>query len=142
MTGERDLKEKYGAYRVWCLIKDKILSGFPPERNKILTYICIYGENFVSEEEYSDYILETYNLFRDEILSADFITLLEYAALVAGSGSDRFMQVLYKWGKDTRSLFKHIPEDVENTVYDFTFVCNLIEEALLKIKMEEENFEA
>lgn len=121
--------------KVWRGIRPKIITGFPPERSKILCFIYIYGENFVPKEEYSAYILEAYDLFRDEIIVDGFLSVLEFATMVAGSGTDNLMKNLYDWAHDDKVRYTRVPYDLANTVYDFEFMCGLITEFIKKNDM-------
>ncbi len=129
------MKDTYNVLKVWRGIRPKIITGFPPERSKILCFIHIYGENFVPKEEYSAYILEAYDLFRDEIIVDGFLSVLEFATMVAGSGTDNLMKNLYDWAHDEKVRYTRIPYDLAKTVYDFEFMCGLITEFIKKNDM-------
>lgn len=127
------MKDTYNVFKVWEIIKPKLLTGFPPDRSKVLCYIYIYGKFFVDKESYSKYLLEAYDLFRDIILVDGFLSVLEFATIVAGCGSDELMQNLNDWAHDDSIRFTHVPCDLTETVYDFDYMWSLITEALAKI---------
>lgn len=127
------MKDTYNVRKVWDIVKKPLTDGFPPQRSKLFTFIHVYGEQYVPSDEYATYLIEAYDLFRDDILPDGFLNLLEFATMVAGCGSDNLMGVIRVWGNDSQYSFTRVPSTIEHTVYDTNYLCNLIDSALKKL---------
>ena len=123
------MKDTYNVMTVWKKVRPKIITGFPPERSKIFCFLYVYGEHFVPQDKFSEYLLEAYDLFRTEVCSDGFISVLEFATLVAGSGSDTLLNIIYTWGHNDAVRYTRVPSDLTETTYDFDYMYRLIKSA-------------
>lgn len=126
------MKDTYNVMSVWKKVKPVIITGFPPERCKLFTFLYVYGKNYVPDEKFANYLIEAYNLFCAEICEDGFISILEFATLVIGSGTDEIMSIIYEWGHDSDTVhYTRVPGTISETVYDFDYMCKLIDKALI-----------